>query len=360
MKKKILFIANTDRHIKLCHIPYLKMFKDNGYTVHVATNTNESIKYCDKKIGINLKRNPYYLCNLLAVIKMRKIIKKEKYDIISCHTPMGGILGRMSVIGLKNKPKVFYTAHGFHFYKGAPIINWLIYYNIEKFLSKYTTCLMTMNDEDYGIAKRKFKCDTYKINGIGLEKEHLIIKNKDTLKEELGIKKEFIITYIAEISKRKNQKNFLKAIRKVDLVKENTKIYLIGDSSIKNNNKYLKLCPNVEYLGFKNNVGDYINISDLIISPSKQEGLPLNILEAMYFNKMIIATDIRGTRDLIKNGVNGYLIPVNKMDLFVEKIIEYKNNPNLKIKNNINKYLLNNVKNDVRKIYNIYLKGELK
>ena len=358
--KKILFIANTDRHINLCHIPYLKMFKDNGYTIHVATNTNKSIKYCDKKIGLNLKRSPYYLKNLFATISLRKIVKKEKYDIISCHTPMGGILGRVSTIGLKNKPKVFYTAHGFHFYKGAPIINWLIYYNIEKYLSKYTTCLMVMNEEDYTLAKNKFKCDVYKINGIGFSKDLLIIKDKKTLKEELGIKNEFVVTYVAEISKRKNQKEFLKALKKYDLVKENIKIYLIGDSSISNTNKYLKLVPNVEYLGFKDNVGDYINISDLVISPSKQEGLPLNILEAMYFNKMIIATNIRGTKDLISDGVNGYLIPVNKMDLFIQKIISYKNKPNKKINNNVEKYFVENVKEDIKNIYNKYLKGKLK
>jgi len=358
--KKVLFISNTDRHIKLCHLPYLKMFKDNDYRVDVATNSLEKIKYCDNKIALKLKRNPYYLTNLLAVLKIRKIVKKEKYDIISCHTPMGGVLGRLSIIGLKNKPKVFYTAHGFHFYKKAPLINWVIYYTIEKILSKYTTCLMTMNNEDYKIAKKKFKCDVYKINGIGLDKKRLKYKDKSIIKKELGLKNEFIVTYIAEISKRKNQKNFLKVLKKYNLKKENIKIYFIGDSNIKNVNKYLKLVPNVEYLDFKNNVGDYINISDAVISVSKQEGMPLNILEAMYFNKMIIGTNIRGINDLIKNGKNGYLVPVNNLDLLMKKIIEYKNKPNKKINNNIEKYYLENVKEDIKNIYNKYLDEVLK
>ena len=159
--KKVLFIANTDRHILLCHLPYIKMFKDNGYIVHVATGSSKQIKYCDKKINLNLKRNPYSFLNFLATFKIRKLLKKEKYDIISCHTPIGGFLGRCASIGKKNKPKVFYTAHGFHFFKGAKITNWLIYYPVEKFLSRFTDAIITMNEEDYKVAKKKFHCDIY-------------------------------------------------------------------------------------------------------------------------------------------------------------------------------------------------------
>jgi len=356
--KRVLFIANSDRHIILCHIPYLKMFKDNGYIVDVATNTDKKIDYCDNKIKLSLKRNPFSFSNIKAIKEVRKLVKENNYDIISCHTPIGGFLGRVAVIKQKLKTKVFYIAHGFHFYKNSPLFNKIIYYNIEKYLSRHTTCILTMNNEDYNIAKNNFKCDVYKINGIGFDSKRLKVSNKN-IKEELGIKNEYIVTYIAEISKRKNQKKFLKALKKYDLKKHNIKVLLIGDSNIKDFSKYVKKYKDVVYIDFVNNVGDYINISDLIISPSTQEGLPLNIIEAMSFNKMIVATDIRGSNDLIEYNKNGILVPVNDLDLFIKEIIKTKNKK-FNIKNNMDKYLIDNVLKDVKEIYNKYLERGLK
>ena len=149
--KKVLFIANSDRHIKLCHIPYLKMFKDNGYKTYVITNTDKRINFCDNKIKLDFKRNPFSFKNIKALFKLRIIVKEEKFDIISCHTPIGAFLGRSCIIKQKLNTKVFYICHGFHFYKGCNIINKIIYYPIEKYLSKYSTCIITMNDEDYNM-----------------------------------------------------------------------------------------------------------------------------------------------------------------------------------------------------------------
>ena len=354
--KKVLFVANSDRHIKLCHIPYLKMFKDNGYLVHVATNSSNNITYCDKKIDLGLSRHPFSFKNIKALLKLRKIVKMEKYDIISSHTPMGGFLGRSCVIGRKIKPKIFYTAHGFHFFKGCKKRNWILYYPIEKFLSRYTTCLMTMNDEDYILAKEKFYCPIYKINGIGYDDKRLIVNKKRDLKKELGLNGYYIVTYIAEISKRKNQINLINELNKYDLEKEKIKVLLIGDSIIPNFLNKIKN-DNIIYIDFKENIGDYINISDLFISASLQEGLPLSVLEAMSFNKMFIGLDIRGNRDLI-NGKNGLL--VSNVQELVKKMIKYKNSNHYQIKNDTRKYQLNNVIKDIRNIYNNYLEDELK
>ena len=350
---KVLFIANSDRHIKLCHIPYLKLFHDNKYEVHVATNTNKEIPFCDHKINLKLKRNPYSFLNFFAVFKIRKLIKKEQYDLISCHTPIGGFLGRVGAI--RTKTKVFYTAHGFHFYKGCKLINKIIYYPIEKFLSRFTTAIITMNDEDYQVTKKKFHTDIYKINGIGINVDKLKVTNNN-LKEELKLNNYFIVTYIAEISKRKNQLNLIKELNKIDLESEKIKVLLIGDSIIPNFKDKINN-DNIIYIDFKENVGDYLNISDLFISASLQEGLPLCILEAMYFNKYVIGLNIRGNRDLINNK-NGKL--VNNLEELVQEIIKYKNHKKRKINNNINKYKIESVIKEVKDIYNIYLNSKLK
>ena len=356
--KKILFIANTDRHIKLCHIPYLKIFKDNKYIVHVATNTNEIIDYCDKKININITRKPFSFKNIKGLFILKKLIKKEEYSIISCHTPVGGFFVIMFTIGLKNKPVVIYTAHGFHFYKKSKIINWILYYPIEKFLSRFTTCIMTMNNEDYNLAKKKFHCDVYKINGIGLNHDRLkLIHDVKELKKELNLDGYYIVSYIAEISKRKNQLNLVHKLNKIDLEKEKIKVLLVGDSIIKNFRNKIKN-DNIIYIDFKKTIGDYINISDLIISSSLQEGLPLCVLEAMCFNKPIIALNIRGNNDLIINNKNGYL--VSDLDELVQKIIWYKNNSKLKIDNNMKKYEFKNVSKEIKTIYNKYIEDKIK
>ena len=358
LKKKFLLIANSDRHIKLCHIPYLKLFSENNYEVHVASNSNISLPFCDKKIKINLKRNPYSFLNFFAVFQLRNKLKKENYDILSCHTPIGGFLGRASTIALKQKPLVFYTVHGFHFYKSCSFKNKLIYYPIEKFLSRFSDAILTMNEEDYEIATEKFHCDIYKIHGIGMNLDHLKKKEKN-LKHKLGFENKFVITYIAEISKRKNQLPFLEATKNWNLEEENIEILLVGDSIIKNIKQIVQKYPHVTYLDFKENVADYIEISDAIFSVSKQEGLPQNILEAMYFNKMIFAFDIRGNRDLIKNHQNGVLLPINDFEGLYKEILNYKNRSPKPIQNHLEAYLLESVLEEVKKIYNHYLKEKI-
>ena len=148
--KKVLFTATVDSHILQFHLPFLKMFKENGYEVHVATNGDESIPFCDKKIKISFERSPFKINNLKAIGQLRKVINEEQYDIIHTHTPMGSVVTRLAAkqARKKNNTRVIYTAHGFHFFKGAPILNWLVFYPVEKWLAKYTDTLITINKED--------------------------------------------------------------------------------------------------------------------------------------------------------------------------------------------------------------------
>ena len=202
--KKVLFTATVDSHILHFHIPYLKLFKENGYEVHVATNGDEKIPYCDVKHKISFERSPIKLNNLKAIKQLKKVIDKEKFDIIHCHTPMGSVVTRLAAKkARKNGTRVIYTAHGFHFYKGASLFNWLFFYPVEKYLSKYTDTLITINTEDYELAKNKFHLnDIYYIPGVGVDKEKFSInlseKEKHKLRETLGIKdSDFVRRYVA-------------------------------------------------------------------------------------------------------------------------------------------------------------------
>ena len=366
--KKVLFTATVDSHILAFHIPYLKLFKDKGYEVHVATNGNEKIPYCDKKIVIPFERNPFKLNNLKAIKKLRKVIESEHYDVIHTHTPMGSVVTRLAAKKARKKgTRVIYTAHGFHFFTGAPFINWCLFYPVEKYLSKYTDTLITINIEDYERAKRKFKkCkDIQYVPGVGIDEKKFDFKmsekEKMELRKSLGLKKDdFVLIYPAEISKRKNQLWLIATVEPLLKTHENIHLLLPGKDSLNGKCQQLikkySLKNQVHMLGFREDIPQLLKISNLAISSSKQEGLPVNIMEAMYMGLPVVATDCRGNRDLVKNEKNGYIVG-HDSELFKDKILELYTNPSIYkkfSKNNfiyIKDYKLDFILEKVTKIY---------
>lgn len=327
---KILFVANTDLHIKLYYLPYLKYLKEEGHTIHVATNTNVVLPFCDEKIALPIHRTPFHFSNVIATLKIRKKIKQEQYDFISTSTPMGGATTRFAIKSLKEKQKILYTAHGFHFFKGNKKLKNLLYYSVEKYLAKFTDILVTINQEDYEIAKKNFKTDVRYIEGIGFQKsrlkENLKSRQISKLKKEIGIKNEYVIIYVAEISKRKRQLYLLKTLLNSDL--ESYKLLLVGGNILGNKiDSFLQKKggkDKVKVLGFREDISELLDISDLVVSVSGQEGLPINIMEAMYKNKPIIVTDCRGNRDLIENEVNGLVVALKDQEGLIEAIKKMK------------------------------------
>lgn len=367
--KKVLFVATITRTINAFLIPYLKMFKEQGYEVHVASNGDEQIEYCDKHFNIQFARFPIKPSNLKAYKELKKIINENDYKIIHCHTPVAGVLTRLAARkARKNGSKVFYTAHGFHFYKGAPKLNWIIYYPIEKICARWTDCLITINSEDYERAKRKFKkCKRIEyVPGVGIDRNKFEISisedDKDKLRKSIGIKiDDFIIIYPAEISSRKRQVWLINAIS--SLLMHNFKIHLLLPGSDSLNGKCnelikrLKLENQIHLLGYRKDIPNLLKISNLAVSSSKQEGLPVNIMEAMYDELPLVVSNCRGNRDLVKSEVNGFVIDLDDEEGFskaIIRIIEDKtlaNKLGQRGKEDVEKYILNNVMIYYKKIY---------
>ena len=332
--KKILFTANTLRHLYLCHLPYFSYFKEMGYEVHTASDDDLKLDNVDKSFKLSIKRTPYSFKNIKAIFELVKILKDNKYEIIHTHTPMGAVVTRLAMMLIRKKgTKIVYTAHGFHFFKGCPIWYYVLYYPVEKILSRYTDMIITINREDYEFAKKHFKTNIRYILGVGFNEDKL--KTKLSKKEVLEFKKsigldynDYVISYVAEISKRKRHDYLLKTISRMNITNE--KFLFIGDSSnIKKIKKLIdryNLSKIVHIIGFNAEISKYLDISDLIVSVSRQEGLPLNIMEAMYKEKPIIVTDCRGNRDLIKNNVNGLVVDLNDQEGFVSAVYYLKNN----------------------------------
>ena len=327
--KKILYVATVDSHIKNFHIPFLRMMQQEGWETHVATNGKEKIPYCDHKHTICMERSPFKLNNLKAIKQMKELLKKEHFDIIHCHTPMGSVVTRIAAKeARKNGTRVIYTAHGFHFYTGAPLINWLLFYPVEKYLAKYTDTLITINKEDYNRAKKKFskRChDIQYVPGVGIDPKKfdfkMTAKEKHDLRASLGLKDDdFVMIFPARLDKNKNQGFLIKCMP--ELIKENPKIHLLLPGQDELNGKYqemakkLNVDKKVHFLGNRDDIPKLLKISDMAVSSSKREGLPINLIEANINGLPLLVSNSRGNRDIAEKS-GGAILNKYRIDEFV-------------------------------------------
>lgn len=339
---KILFVATVRSHIGQFHMPFIRELKARGVEVHAAFKDNSADKpgldlsAIDKTFEVPFERQPLRPNNIKAYRELKKIIDGNGYDAVHCHTPMGAVITRLAAkSACKKGTKVIYTAHGFHFFKGASIKNWMLFYPVEKYLSKYTDCLITINSEDCELAhKKKFRAGKiYKVHGVGVELDKFKAVDADEkarLRAEYGYDGDtFIMIYPADLSVRKNQPMLFDALQKIAEKNKNVKLLLPGQPIRLEEYKRMVsergIADNVEFLGYRRDINNLVGLSDLSVASSFQEGLPINIIEAMAMGNAIVATDVRGNNDAVEDGVNGYLVPVGDSDLMAEKILELMN-----------------------------------
>lgn len=333
--KKVLLTATVQSHICQFHRPLAEVLHNHGCEVHIAAKDNLAEKnglkldFADKVYNVPFSRSPKSSDNIKAYKELKKILEKEHYDIIHCNTPMGGIITRLAAKKTrKNGTKVFYTAHGFHFYTGASKKNWLVFYPIEKHFAKLTDKLITINHEDFKLANEKFKTDVSYIHGVGVDESRYYTvsdEEKLALRKELGFTPtQKILLCVGELLPNKNQKMAIYAVKK--LVDEFPDIVLLlaGNGSdkenIENEIENLNLTDNVKLLGYCTCLEKYQRVADLSVSCSKREGLPLNIVEAMLSENPVVATANRGHCELISEGKNGYIVNVDDVDAMADRI----------------------------------------
>lgn len=339
---KILFVATVRSHIGQFHMPFIRELKARGVEVHAAFKDNSADKpgldlsEIDKTFEVPFERRPLRPNNIKAYRELKKIIDGNGYDAVHCHTPMGAVITRLAAKSARKKgTKVIYTAHGFHFFKGASIKNWMFFYPVEKYLSKYTDCLITINSEDCELAyKKKFRAGKiYKVHGVGVELDKFKAVDADEkahLRAEYGYDGDtFIMIYPADLSVRKNQPMLFDALQKIAEKNKNVKLLLPGQPiRLEEYERMISergIADNVEFLGYRRDINNLVGLSDLSVASSFQEGLPINLIEAMAMGNAIVATDVRGNNDAVEDGVNGYLVPVGDSDLMAEKILELMN-----------------------------------
>ena len=321
---KVLLTATVQSHICQFHKPLVEVLHKCGYEVHVAARDNLAEKnglkldFVDRVYNVPFARSPRSKDNIKAYKQLKKIIGDGQYDVIHCNTPMGGIVTRLAARrARKNGTKVIYTAHGFHFYKGAPKKNWIVFYPIEKFFANhYTDRLITITNEDYDLATEKFKCQIERIHGVGVDENRYFPVSEDEkneLRSQMGYNEnQKLILCVGELLPNKNQQMAIRMMTEVTKQYPDAILLIAGNGPEKNNldNLIAKLGlqDNVELLGYVTNIQDYQHIADVCVACSMREGLGLNIVEAMMSGTPTVATYNRGHRELIQDGKNGYLI----------------------------------------------------
>lgn len=369
--KKVLFTSHTANFCKF-NRPYMRWFKEQGWQVDYACACEEEVYDYDNLFKISFSRVPWAKDNIRAYKDLKKLLDENYYDIIHTHTPMGSVITRLAARNTRKKgTKVIYTAHGLHFYKGAPLINWLLYYPMEKWMSRYTDCLVLINEEDYqNCIRRHFKARRIeKIDGVGVDLnrfECLQPEQKKQFRKELGISEnDFILVCVAEFIPRKNHSFILDNMKQIHEKIPNAKLVLLGQGELmpeyEADTKRKGMQEYVSFLGYRSDVNKICAISDVLVSASFQEGLPMNMIEAMAVGIPVVCSDIRGQRDLIKDGENGYLFQLGDSERYCNRLVELYNNPELreKIKENnlkdVKKYSLDNAIGAMEKIYRRYM-----
>lgn len=297
-------------------VKFIKELIDDGHSVDIATNESEfPVAECYKEWGcrlyrIDTVRSPVNFNNLKAIQQIREIVqKKRKYDIVHCHTPVAAVCVRLACRKIRNHgTQIYYTAHGFHFYRGAPLRNWLLYYPIEWICAYWTDVLITINPEDYILAKKRMHAERIEyIPGVGidLDKIEKVKVDADRVRGKLGIPKSAkILLSVGELNKNKNHKTVIKAIADMDLY------YVIAGSgnfkiSLQNLIQKLNIADKVKLIGPRKDIIELCKTADFFVFPSFREGLPVAVMEAMACGLPVVCSKTRGNRDLIdeKGGV---------------------------------------------------------
>lgn len=349
-RKKALIVTTVSGFVPQFEMNNVHILQELGYEVHYASNFQHphygsdnsrldgSGIFCHQ---VEFVRSPFRIGkNRKAYRQLQTVLSENRFDLLHCHTPMGGVLGRLAAKSWRRKHpaeklKVFYTAHGFHFFRGAPLFNWLVYYPVERWLAHDTDVLLTLNEEDYQRAKRfrlrKSKDGSGRVErifGVGIDWKSYqnITVYREEIRKKLGISSDaFVFLSVGELTKRKNHLVVLEALALLKKECEEKKVrYLIcGEGPERRRlSRFIRrrqLSQMVTLLGYQVEVKKWLAISDCFLFPSKQEGLPVALLEAKAAGLPCICSNIRGCRELVQKEE---LVSRNRKEAYREKIQE--------------------------------------
>lgn len=333
--EKVLLVARLGKFFSDFELNNIAILQEMGYEVWCAGNFDNDNHKLDatgvKKIHLNFQRSPLSLENIREYKKLIKLMQENDFKLLHCHMPIGGVFARLAAHKCELHP-VIYTAHGFQFCKGGPIRDWLLFYPVEKVLSRWTDVLITINREDYKLAQTKFHMGKLvRLHGIGINLEQFssaMSKRKELCREYDIPEDAYLVFSIGELSKRKNHEVVIRGLAQyLSKHQENySKIhYMIAgvgnlDAYLRRLTEELGICGNVHFIGWRDDIAELCNSADIFCFPSVREGLPVALMEAMAAGLPAIASNARGNTELIEDGVNGILCWNNTPEEYAEAL----------------------------------------
>lgn len=341
-KQKVLFVATVVKtHMMQFHLPYLRMFHEMGWETAVAAKNDYEdpsdcqIPDCDQYFDIPFHRIPWKKDNMTAYRMLKKIMDDGQFDLVHCHTPVGAMIARLAARDARKKgTRVIYTAHGFHFFQGAPVQNWILYYPAEWVLSFLTDDLITINKEDFDRAKKHLHPKRLQyVPGVGIDTDKFIATpcQRQEKRQALGFgDADFLILTVAEMTKNKNHITVLRALAAMKEDPEFAHIhYLIcgrGEqwAQLEQDARDMGISEHVHFLGYRTDAQTLYGASDLFAFMTYREGLPVSLMEAMAAGMPIVCTRVRGNTDLIQDGVSGVFVENDPLDLRKQILTLYR------------------------------------
>ena len=340
--KKALMLASVASMIDQFNMENIALLQELGYSVDVVTNfeygsttSQERVNEVRAKLEVDSVNTihmpiPRKISDIKGIIQSYKDVKRlceeNKYDLLHCHSPIGSVVARLGAKKARKQygTRVIYTAHGFHFFKGAPLINWLTFFPVEWLCSFFTDTLITINTEDFARAKRLLKSKkTVYVPGVGIDTQAIKNTKADRAQKlsEFGIKDELVLLSVGELNENKNQEVVIKALSKVD---KPFKYILCGKGDkqayLEQLANELGIADKVIFAGYRSDIRELLQCADVFAFPSFREGLSVALMEAMAAGLPCVVSRIRGNVDLIKDGVNGYLCDPGSVEDFYNAI----------------------------------------
>lgn len=375
--KRVLMVASVVSMIESFNRDNIRILQEIGYDVDVATNFEWGSMYSEDKIA-NIKKNLQQQGVRLFQIDFERDIKKmnahvrayqqlkevmtfTSYHFIHCHSPIGGVIGRL--VARQTHTPCMYTAHGFHFFKGSPSLNWMLYYPVERTLARMTDTLVTINEEDYSRAKTFKTSQTFRIPGIGVDTKRIeeTVIDRPKKRQELGgfEESDFVLLSVGELNENKNHETIIRAIA---TLQEPTLHYMIAGTGenrkrIEEIIRELNLTNHVHLLGFREDVFEVMKASDCFVFPSKREGLGMAALEAMAAGLPLITSNVHGINDYSIEGVTGYKCAPNDVTGFARAIrtmqLDFQLSRKMGLHNSelVKSFDINQSQSEMRRIY---------